>query len=150
VAALPTGAVPAAFAGDLAAPATATLSSSASGAKPVALALTFRSELQCGRLTGGALVLKLPRKALVPPAIAASAVLVGGKQSAHVAVAGRLITVALPTRPQGIMTCDSIVVGLAKIVVTRAAGLGNPKPRGNYTVTVTHGAETFAAPLKIR
>jgi hypothetical protein len=149
-AALSMSAIPAAFAEDLASPATATLSSSAAGVKPVALTVTFRSELQCGRLTGAALVLKLPKKALVPVAIPASAVLVGGKPSARVGVAGRLITIALPARAKGIMTCDSIVIGLAKIVVTRAAGLGNPRPRGTYTVTVSHGAETFAAPLEIR
>ncbi len=57
------------------------------------------------------------------------------------------MTISLPP-PRGMM-CDSITMGLAKVVFLPAAGVGNPRAPGTYTVRVVHGSEAFAAPLKI-
>ena len=135
----------------LAAPAglaTATLSSSKAGARHVTLTVSLTTELQCGRLMGSrTLVVTLPAKARIAKTVPATAVLVSGKAVSQVAVAGRVLTLSLaPTRG---MTCNSITTGIAKVVVGRAAGLRNPPAPGGYTVRVTHGAESFSAPLKI-
>ena len=46
--------------------------------------------------------------------------------------------------------CDSVRVGVAKIVIAGAAGIGNPGRSGDvHRVKVAHGSETFAAPLTI-
>ena len=129
-------------------PATATLSSSKAGAKHVTMTVALRTDLQCGRLMGSrTLALTLPAKAHVAATIPASALTVGGKAVAAVAVAGRIVTVTLPL-PHGMM-CDSIAMGVVKVVFAPAAALANPKAPGAYTVRVVHGAETFAAPLRI-
>jgi hypothetical protein len=138
---------PAAFAASPASLATAVLSSNRAGARPVVLTLSLRTELQCGRLMGGALVLKLPAQARLASSIPASAVLVGGKPAGSVVVAGHSLTIAVP-RPRGAI-CDSITFGIAKLTVLRAARLGNPKTPGSYTIRLQHGSATFAATLKI-
>jgi hypothetical protein len=125
----------------------ATASSNLAGARPVALAVSLRTELQCGRLIGGVLVVTLPRAMRVPGSIAASDVLVGSRAARSVAVAGRVVTVAVPL-PRGVI-CDSIAPGVARIVFSRAAGLGNPKAPGTYTVKLRRGSDAFAAPLTI-
>jgi hypothetical protein len=130
-------------------PATAQLSSSAAGAKHVALSLSFRTELRCGGLMGArTLVVALPLKSRVPATIPASAVTVAGKAVSNVGVSGHAVTLTLAP-PRGMM-CDSVRVGSARVVVAAAAGIGNPKSPGTYSVKVTHGSETFAAPLAIR
>jgi hypothetical protein len=130
-------------------PATAALSPSTSGARHVALTISLRTELQCGRLMGSrTLVVTLPARARVAHAIPAAAVLVGGRAVSRVAVAGRVVTLSLPT-PRGVL-CDSIRMGQATIVFRPGAGLGNPPAPGVYTVRVAHGADAFAAPLEIR
>lgn len=126
---------------------TATLSTSAAGAKPVAITISLHTELQCGRLIGGAVVATFPRQVRLPSVIAAANVLVGTRAARSVAVAGRVVTIAMPL-PRGVI-CASIKPGVAKIVWTRAAGIGNPKSAGTYTVRLRHGSETFAAALKI-
>ena len=129
-------------------PATTALSSSKAGAKHVTLTVSLSTELQCGRLVGSrTLVVTLPAKAKLPQTVAASAVTVGGKAVSQVSVAGRAVTIFIPP-PRGMM-CDSIIVGMAKIVFLPAAGLGNPRAPGTYTVRVAHGNDAFAAPLKI-
>jgi hypothetical protein len=129
-------------------PATTALSSSKAGAKHVTLTVAFRTELQCGRLMGSrTLAVTLPAKVKLPATVAPVAVTVSGRAVSSVAVAGRAVTITLPA-PRGMM-CDSITMGLAKIVFLPAAGLGNPRAPGIYTVRVVHGGEAFAAPLKI-
>jgi hypothetical protein len=143
-------------AGLLAAPATAggaaTLTAAVSddraGAAPVALTLALRTELRCGRLTGISLAIKLPAEAHVPATVPASAVLVGGRSAARVRVSGTSLAVA-PPLPRGVI-CNSITMGVAKIVVTAAAGLGNPATPGTYRVALVRGTQTAAAPLTIR
>jgi hypothetical protein len=128
--------------------ATATLSSGKAGAKHVTMTVAFRSELQCGRLMGSrTLALTLPAKAHVAAMIPASAVTVGAKAAGTVVVAGRVVTVTMPA-PHGMM-CDSITMGVVKVVFAPAAAFANPGTPGAYTVRVAHGSEIFAAPLKI-
>jgi hypothetical protein len=138
----------AAFAATGDTPATATLSSGKAGAKHVTMTVAFRSELQCGRLMGSrTLALTLPAKAHVAASIPVAAVTIGGKAAATVTVAGRVVTLTMPL-PHGMM-CDSVTMGLVKIVLAPAAALANPTAPGAYTVRVAHAGETFAAPLKI-
>ena len=126
---------------------TAALSTSAAGAKPVAITISLRTELQCGRLVGGSLVVTFPRKMRVPASINATSVLVGSRAAKSVTVARRVVTVAVPL-PRG-MICASIAPGMAKITFLRAAGLGNPKSPGVYTLTVRRGAATFGSRFRI-
>jgi len=109
--------------------------------------LSLRTELQCGRLIGGAIVVTLPRAMRVPAAIGATDVLVGARAARSVAVAGRIVTVGVPL-PRG-MICNSIAPGAVMIVFSRAAGLGNPKAPGTYAVKLRRGSETFTAPLEV-
>ena len=126
---------------------TAALSTSAAGAKPVAITIALRTELQCGRLVGGSLVVTFPRKMRVPASISVTSVLVGSRAARSVTVAGRVVTVAVPL-PRGVI-CASIAPGVAKITFLRAAGLGNPKSPGAYSLTVRRGAATFDSPFRI-
>jgi len=140
-------AAPAALGADPTNSSTATLSNGAASAQAVTMTISLHTDLQCGRLTGGPLVVTLPRAIRVPSAIDAASVLIGTRASRSVAVAGRVVTIAMPL-PRGVM-CDSIKPGVVKITFTRAAGLGSPKSPGTYTVKLRHGSETFAVALKI-
>jgi hypothetical protein len=126
---------------------TATLSSVKAGARPVVLTLAVRTELQCGRLVGGALVVHLPAQERMPATVAATAATVGGKPSGAVAVAGHVLTVSIP-RPRGMM-CDVIGPGTVTLVLTRSANLGNPKTAGTYPLVVSRGAQQFKTTMKI-
>ncbi len=118
------------------------------GAKNVTLTISLRTELRCGRLAGTkALVLTLPR-AHVPSAIPASAVLIGGRAAGKLGVAGHTLTIS-PAPPRGVM-CDSIRVGVVKIVVLPAAGLGNPRVPGAYILRLTYGPGIFPLPVRLR
>ncbi|HET6171212.1 MAG TPA: hypothetical protein VFD90_01320 [Gaiellales bacterium] len=128
--------------------ATVALSSNAAGATRVVLTLSLHAELQCGRLMGPAAVITFPRRFRVPGAIAAGSVLVGTRAARGVAVAGHVVTIAMPI-PRGVI-CQSIGPGVAKVVFARSAGLGNPSVPGTYTVGLRHGGERFAAPVRIR
>jgi hypothetical protein len=123
------------------------VSSARAGARPVALTVSLRTELQCGRLRGPSVALRLPPQARVPRTIGPSAVLVGGSAAAAVRVTGNTLSINLP-RPTGMM-CDSITMGVARIVVTRAANVGNPSAPGRYRVSVLQGATAATAPLAI-
>ena len=126
---------------------TATLSNTHAGARPVVLTLALRTELQCGRLVGGALMVRLLAQERVPARVAAKAVLVGGKPAGAVAVAGHTLTVSIPRPP--VVMCDVIGPGTVKLVLTRAANLGNPKAAGSYPLVVTRGADQFKTTFKI-
>jgi len=125
------------------------LSTHKAGAAHVAVTISLRTELQCGRLMGTrALVLTLPARERVPSTIAADAVLIGSKAAGRVSVTGHVITIS-PAPPRG-MLCDSIKVGVAKVSILPAAGLGNPKASGAYTARLTHGSESWILPLRIQ
>jgi hypothetical protein len=126
---------------------TATLSNAHAGARPVAVTLVVHAEMQCGRLFGGALIVRLPSQERVPATVATAAVLVAGKPAGAVAVTGHTLTISLP-RPRGVI-CDVIGPGTATVVLTRTANLGNPKAAGSYPLVVARGAEQFKTQLKI-
>jgi hypothetical protein len=118
------------------------------GAKNVTLTVSLRTELRCGRLPGTkALVLALPARARIPSAIPAAAVLIGGRAAGKVAVAGHTLTIS-PAPPRGVL-CDSIRVGVVKIVVLPAAGLGNPRVPGAYVLRLTYGPGIFPLPVRL-
>jgi hypothetical protein len=127
--------------------AAASLSSVHAGARPVALVVSLHTELQCGRLRGGSLALTFPTAARLPRTIAASAIAVQGVQPRSVKLTGRRLSIAIP-RPAG-MTCMVIGPGTAKIVVSRAAHVGNPGVAGTYKLGVHYGTQTLEATLKI-
>jgi hypothetical protein len=131
----------------LAPAATVSLSSKQAGARPVTLTVHLAAPLKCGMPFGAPVVVSLPRTSLVPRAIAGSAVLVNGKQSAKVTVSASSLTVAVPL-PRGV-TCDSITDGKESLTFTQAAKLGNaPKP-GRYTIHIRRGTETYAASVTL-
>lgn len=128
--------------------ASAAVSPSKPGAKNVTLTVSLRTELRCGRLAATkALVLALPG-AHVPSAIAASAVLIGGRAAGKVAVAGHTLTIS-PAPPRGVV-CNSIRVGVVKIVVLPRAGLGNPRVPGAYILRLTYGPGIFPLPVRLQ
>ena len=127
--------------------ASAILSNAHAGARPVALVVSLHTELQCGKLRGNALALTFPAAARLPQTISASAIVVAGKRSSSVKVAGRTVSITMAP-PTGMM-CDSIAPGTAKILVSRAAQLGNPAAAGTYRLSVRYGTETLNAQLTI-
>jgi hypothetical protein len=124
------------------------LSSEGAGARPIAVTLAVRTELQCGRLVGGTIVARFPAAETVPKVIAKAAVLVGAKPSGGVVVNGHAVTVTVP-RPAGVL-CDVIGPGTAAVVLTRAANLGNPARAGNYTLAVQRGGNLLKGQFTIR
>jgi hypothetical protein len=127
---------------------TINLSTTTPGARPVGMTISPRFELQCGRLVGGSLVITFPRAMRVPRTIDAAAVLIGTTAARSVTVAGRVVRIGVPV-PRG-MLCDSISNGVVKITFSRAAGLGNPKARGVYTLTGRRRAEGFGTLFRIQ
>ena len=127
---------------------TLALSTNKAGARPVGATITMReAELQCGRLVGGSLVVTFPRQMRLPRSIGASSVLVGTNAARAVTVAGRVVTVAVPV-PRGVI-CDSITIGVARVIFTRAAGLGNPKSPGAYLFSLRRGGVTTGSFFRI-
>lgn len=127
--------------------AAASLSNAHAGTRPVALVVSLHTELQCGRLRGRAVALTFPAATRLPRTISASAITVEGKRPSSAKLAGRTLSIALAP-PTGVI-CDSIGPGTAKILISRAAQLGNPASAGTYSLGVRYGTETLSAPLKI-
>jgi hypothetical protein len=65
-----------------------------------------------------------------------------------VEVSGHTLAIAL-RRPKAPI-CTTIAFGTAKIVVTRAARLGNPKAPGTYALAVYLSRAVITAKLRIR
>jgi hypothetical protein len=128
-------------------PATATLSDSSAGAKPVRLVVRVSYPMVCGQPGRGKAIVTLPTEATVPSSIAATAVLVNGKTAPAVSVAGHDISIAMPTH-KGV-TCMSIGPGTLTLTLTRLAGIGNPRAAGTYMVKVRRNTLAFAASVKI-
>jgi hypothetical protein len=127
--------------------ASASLSNVHAGARPVALVVSLHTELQCGKLRGSALALTFPASAKLPRTVPASAIAVQGKQPSSVKLVNRTLSMTLP-RPIGVM-CNVLAPGTAKILLSRAALLGNPASPGVYTLAVQYGMQKLQAPLKI-
>jgi hypothetical protein len=125
----------------------ASLSSVHAGARPVALVVSLHTELQCGKLRGGALALTFPAAARLPRTMHTSAIAVQGKRPSSVKLANRTLSITM-SRPTGVM-CNVIAPGTVKILVSRAAQLGNPAAAGAYKLGVHYGTETLEATLTI-
>lgn len=126
---------------------TATLSTTKAGAKPVAVTLRLHYEMVCGQPGIGKAIVTLPDAADVPHAIDSTSVLVNGKPSPSVSVAGHDVSIAMPVH-HGV-TCMSIGPGTLTLTLTRAAGIGNPTSAGTYTIRVHRNALAFAASVAI-
>jgi len=122
------------------------VSSTQAGARPVAMNLRFRAELQCGTAAGPPIVVSLPAGEHVPAAVSRAAVLIDGHPATRVTVSGHRVTIAV-ARPEVI--CDVIAPGPIKIAITRGAGLGNPQHAGTYAVFVRRGSLTVSGTLRI-
>jgi hypothetical protein len=125
---------------------TATISTARPAARPVQLALSFRTALVCGRPLGPTTI-TFPAAVHVPAAIPAAAVLVDGRPAGRVTVAGPLVRITSVT-PTGMM-CHSVAIGPMAITFTKAAGLGNPTRAGTFAVGVRRGHRTLHGRLTI-
>ncbi|HET8895436.1 MAG TPA: hypothetical protein VFM96_15205 [Gaiellaceae bacterium] len=127
-------------------PASIALSSYSAAAKPVAIVLKLQYEMQCG-WPGPTIAVTFPtaeRMARVPR----QAVLVNGQEPATAALSRRTVSLTI-ARPKGVM-CDVIGPGTATVEFTRAAGIGNPRTRGVYPVTVQRGKLVLRTSFRIR
>lgn len=140
----PAGPVPAEF---QAPTPTAVATPARAGARPVSLTLALHYEMVCGRPGRGPLVVTLPEAMVVPHSIPHGAVILQGRRATAVAVAGHVVTVAVP-KPAGV-SCHSITIGTLRTTFTPAAGLGNPRAAGTYTVRARVAGRSFAARLTI-
>jgi hypothetical protein len=127
--------------------ATATLSDSSAGAKPVAVVVRVRYPMVCGQPGKGTAVVTLPTEAVVPRSIEATTVLVNGKAAPAVRVSGHDISIAMPVH-KGI-SCMSITNGTLTLTLTRQAGIGNPASAGTYTIKVRRNALAFSTSVQI-
>jgi hypothetical protein len=128
--------------------ATVVLSTYRAGARPVAVTVRLRYEMQCGWPGPGPLTIRLPAAMPVPLAIPPAAVLIDGKPAKRVGGSGHGIVLDLPPRSQ--ILCDVIAPGTLTIALTRAATLENPKTPGAYRLHATKGSLAFVATLTIR
>lgn len=124
------------------------LSSVKAGADNVALTARVQSVLRCGRPTGGAVVVSLPKSAHVPASIARTSVRVNGKVPSKVSVAATTVTVSLPV-VNGI-TCDSMTDGVVQVAFAPSAALGNPAHAGTYTVAIRQAQLAHAVSIAIK
>jgi hypothetical protein len=128
--------------------ASVTFSSVKAGASNVGVVVQVPTVLECGRPTGGGVVLTLPRNERMPRAIAAASVRVNGLTASKVTVAGRVVTVSLPIH-RGV-TCFALIDGMMKIAVAPAAALGNPPSAGSYAVGIRQGKTAYVVPVAIK
>jgi hypothetical protein len=112
-------------------------SSTIHGAKPVALTVTLTYEMQCGNPGRTPLTLTLPAAMTVPASISTNNVLLDGKPAKSVAVHGSRLVIAIE-QPH-FLTCDVIGLSSLKILITKKAGLGNPKTAGIYGFPIEIG-----------
>jgi hypothetical protein len=115
--------------------ATAALSDPAHGARPVALTLRLRAELQCGRFNSTSITVSLPTAMRVPASVSKSAVTVAGKAPASIGTSGTSVLIH-PAPPKPGVTCDVIGPGVVVLKFTRLADLGNPMRAGSYPFNV--------------
>jgi len=115
--------------------ATAVLSDDSTGARPVALTIRLRAELQCGRLQSTAVTVSLPTSMRVPSTVPRTAVAISGKVAASVSTRGTRVLIR-PAQQSGGVICDVIGPGVVAITFARGAGLGNPPRAGSYAFGV--------------
>ena len=131
----------------LASSATVSVSSSRAGARPVALTLILRYEMQCGYPGSGSLTVKLPAAEQLPTRFAAGSAVLDGTRVAVTLTAGKELRVALPVQPH--VMCDVIGPGKLTLAFTKTARLGNPAKAGTYSVSAQASSRSFQAALKI-
>lgn len=117
-----------------------------SGARPAGLRLSLRTELQCGRLSGGPIIVGFPAAERMPASLQAGDVLVNGK-ALNASLMGRVVSIAL-AKTTGV-TCDVIGPGTVSVVFTKAANLGNPLAPGTYHVSLRVRGKTAVAPFVV-
>ena len=117
-----------------------------SGARPAALRLSLRTELQCGRLSGGPIIVAFPAAERMPASLQAGDVLVNGK-ALNASLSGHVVSIALP-KTTGV-TCDVIGPATVSVVFTKAASLGNPLTPGTYHVSLRVRGKTAVAPFVV-
>jgi hypothetical protein len=122
-------------AGNVIQPATVSvaLSTAKAGARPVALTLQLRYEMQCAHPGPGPVVIAFPAAEKLPAQLAPSDVLVNGHATAKAERNGRVVAVALPIQHGPL--CDVMAPAVLKVVFTRGAALGNPPAAGTYSLT---------------
>ena len=112
------------------------------------LTLKLRYDMTCGQPGAGKAVVTLPAADVVPHRIDGAAVLVNGEPSPAVSISGRDVSIAMPPKRPGV-SCMSIGPGTLTLVLTRAAGLGNPAKAGTYAILARKNAAVFAASVAI-
>jgi hypothetical protein len=112
------------------------ISDATPGARPVALIIRLRTELQCGRFTPTLIAVSLPPSMRVPSSVSKTAVTVAGKAAALVQTHGSRFLINT-TAPKPGVICDVISPGVVSIKFGLLAGLGNPLRAGFYAFTVT-------------
>lgn len=117
-----------------------------SGARPAGLRLSLRTELQCGRLSGGPVIVVFPAAERMPASLQAGDVLVNGK-ALNASLSGHVASIALP-KTTG-LTCDVIGPGTVSVVFTKAASLGNPLTPGTYHVSLRVRGKIAVAPFVV-
>ncbi len=127
--------------------ATAVSAPDGAAAKPVQLTVSIKTELQCGRIRAGSILVTLPAAMRVGGSIPRESVTLNGAAPASMAVTGHIV--ALKVAPKPGIICDVIGPGVIKIVFARSAGLGNPMHAGSYAVTVHSGTVSGTAHLSI-
>lgn len=129
--------------------ATVALSSDRAGARPVTMTVKLGTELQCGRLAGRTLEIRLPSQARIPNSVPASAILVGSSHPTRVTVTGKTLSLGIGV-PARQVICNVITPGVVKIVVGRGANLGNPARPGTYRLVFHRGTQVITASVSIR
>jgi hypothetical protein len=117
------------------------------GARPVAVTLQMRYEMQCSWPGPGTLEIRFPAGVKLPSSIAAGAVFVNGRPATASRPSAGVVDVALPARPQ--VLCDLIGPGRVTVAFTKAARVGIPKKAGSYTVRARHRADRAAGRLTV-
>jgi hypothetical protein len=120
------------------------------GARPVALTIRFRTELQCGRFTPTSITVSLPPAMRVPASVSASAVTVAAKVAASVRTNGTRLLIHLAPPKSGVI-CDVIAPGVVPVKFSRRAGLGNPLRKGFYafSVVTAPGGDSWQGVLSV-
>ncbi|MBV8064639.1 MAG: hypothetical protein JOY73_03865 [Actinobacteria bacterium] len=126
---------------------TAVSAPAGAAAQPVQLTVTIKTELQCGRIRAGSILVTLPSAMRLGASIPRDSVTLNGAAPASMAVTGHIV--ALKVAPKPGIICDVIGPGVIRIVFARSAGLGNPMDAGSYAVTVHSGTVSGTAHLSI-
>lgn len=128
--------------------ASATLSTTRAGAKPVALTLKLHYEMVCNQPGLGKAIVTLPQASFVPAHIDSAAVLVNGKPAPAVTVSGHDVSITMPMKRPGV-SCMVMGPGTLTLTLTRAARLGNPARAGTYTIRARRNTRSFQADVHI-